>query len=655
MSGLAGLEKVTQAMLEAIELELATIRKELGALGDLAEVQVDDGECVIAEPGAHLYRFRCDVEQQIPVDTPVQVITPVESASGEVFDHDRDLGWLECTLRHGLGHTVPEASLSFDSSHLLTMLAGRIQSMVDHPDDFSWRRGLALLAGTGEAPASPRPVSRPGLNGSQREAVGRVLGADVSYVWGPPGTGKTRTVAHLVHEMVERDERVLLTAHTNVATDNALLQVVRLGALPHGAVVRVGHHAETLKEYGVGLDEVVDRVVRRERPDLAAGIEQLCGRLESLLGRYGVPGGGAGVVLSRRLRLALQVLGNVELEDHEELVAGGADLDQQLRDAERAVVGEARVVATTLTRLYTSALLRSLRTDDVVIDEASVAGLPQCLVAACVARKRAVAVGDFMQLPAIVQTDHPQCRSWLGRHVFTTAGADTPDKEHPLRAMLVRQYRMHPQISELISRTFYAGKLQDAAEVTQCADPGPAILLLDTGGARCRSERTHTGSKCNPHHAEVVADLVLAAATEDVAVITPYRGQVRRIREALRLRAPGLLAGGRVEVFTVHRFQGRDKDLVIFDTVEAPGTPCWFLDELHNPDAPNLINVAFSRARHRLLVVGHLPHLATSLGRQDLLARVFAHVRTHGGLEVEHDGPKEDRLLLHEFLAEIGS
>jgi len=482
-----------------------------------------------------------------------------------------------------------------------------------------------------------------------------VLGGDVSYIWGPPGTGKTRTVAHLVHELVQRGERVLICAHTNVATDNALLQVVRLGALADGAVVRVGHHAEALRRYGVGLDEVVDRAARRELPDLAAGVEQLWGRLDALLdGRDGAPAAGVGVPLSRRLRLALEVLRNTELEDREELAAGAADLDQQLREVERAVLGEARVVATTLTRLYTSGLLRSLRTDDVIIDEASVAGLPQCLSAACVAARRAVAVGDFMQLPAIVQTDHPQCRHWLGRHVFTSAGADSPGDEHPLRAMLVRQYRMHPQISGLVSRTFYAGRLEDAPEVTRRAGREPAVLLLDTGGGRCRSEHTRSGSKCNPHHAELVAQLVLAAATSDVAVITPYRGQVRRIREALRRQAPGLLARGGVEVFTVHRFQGRDKDLVIFDTVEAPGTPCRFLDEFHNRDAPNLINVAFSRARHRLMVVGHLQHLATSLGRQNLLSRIFAHVRTHGGVEVEHEGPAEDRLLLREFLEGIG-
>jgi len=98
----------------------------------------------VVDKRTYLYRFCCEVEQQIPVDAQVQVVTAVESASGEVFDHDRDLGRLECTLRHSLGDTVPEASLSFDSSHLLAMLARRIQSLVDHPDGFFWERGLAL-------------------------------------------------------------------------------------------------------------------------------------------------------------------------------------------------------------------------------------------------------------------------------------------------------------------------------------------------------------------------------------------------------------------------------------------------------------------------------------------------------------------------------
>lgn len=634
MSGSEELSRISGEMLEAIELELATIRKELGPLGDLYSVKVTDGRQLIAEPGAYLYRFHCDLEQRIPGDTQVQLVTPADSVAGEVVDHDPDLDSIEFTLRNSLGETVPEAKLQFDTSHLLTMLAQRIQTIADQPADFYPDRALRLLTGTGAG----RPFEPPqleGLNASQLRAIGFVLANDVSYVWGPPGTGKTRTVAHMIHEMVDRHDRVVITAHTNVATDNALLQVLRIMLLPENSVVRVGYHAEALRDYKVGLDDVVERVLQAEHGDLLAGIEGLSSKLAAALHGPSSRLTSSRTPPSKRLRIAIELLKNHDLDDKAALLTLAGNLAQALGDVEGQVINRAVVVATTLTRIYTSPHLRDLRTDNVVIDEASVASLPQTFSAACIAGKRVVAVGDFMQLPTIVKTSHPQGKFWLGRHVFASAAANVPEKDHPLRAMLVDQYRMHPQISSLVSRTFYAGKLLDAEDVVRRSDAGPAILLVDSTGPACRSEHTRTGSKQNTHHGSIIARLVAMAGTKDIAVITPYRAQVRLIRDELRKTAPDLLATGDLEVFTVHRFQGRDKDLVIFDMVEAPGTLCVFLDELKNRDAPNLINVAISRAKKRLVIVGNIPHLKSSLGQKCLIARIFEHVRTRGGQEVE--------------------
>ncbi len=654
------LQDMLARMLQAIELERSTVQQALGKLGELGTVRVRDGRLLVPEPGAYLYRFRCDLDLHLPVDTPLLVMASAESSAADVFEHDVELERLDLSLRGSLGETVPEAILHLDPSYLLTALAARLQTILDQPEQFSRERGLALLSGQPGAPpprdeAAPPPSSAPSLpstsgppalNSSQESAIDFVLQHDVSYVWGPPGTGKTWTVGHLVRRLVERGERVLLTAHTNVATDNALLQVLETGAWAPGEALRIGARGERLQGRGVSLDDVLHARLLADHPELARSAEELCRRIASALAEPPRRLTSAGVPLPKRLLAAADL---ARREKQSDLAEEAARLLESFDPIAVEALKAAKVVATTLTRLFTNRPVMALRPENVIIDEASVAALPHSFIAGCMATRRAVAVGDFMQLPTIVRSDHPQVRDWMGRHVFASAGADDPERDHPQRVMLAEQYRMHPDISRVVSHHFYADRLRDSARVLESAEPPPAVLLLDSVSRDCRSESTRTGSKQNLAHARIVSELVLAASTRDVAVITPYRAQVRAIREALRSRnAPGL-ESGEVEVFTVHRFQGRDKELVIFDTVEAPGTPCRFLDELRNTAAPNLVNVALSRAKRRLIIVGHLRHLVAGLGSESLLGRIFRFIRAQGGLEREW-ACEEDRGEVTRFL-----
>ena len=478
------------------------------------------------------------------------------------------------------------------------------------------------------------PVSRAGLSASQNAAVSFVVGQEAAYLWGPPGTGKTQTVAHLTHELIERGDRVLLTAHTNIATDTALLRVLREKRLPPPMAVRVGYQGEELRPFGVGLDEQVDGVLRARDSAVAKEMEELCVLVATHATHTPALLTSARAPLPRRFRVAFEMLPNLALMEEASIVAQAAELEERLELLEREVVNNAVLVSSTLTRLYTSRLLRNYSADSVVIDEASIASLVLAFIAACCASKRTIAVGDFMQLPAIVQSEQPAAKLWLGRHVFASARCDRADQEHPLRAMLYEQWRMHPQDPQVVSRVFYASKLKDAPAVVARAHAEPALLILDTSKLAAASETVASGSKRNPVHAALVANLVKRAKDTEVAVIAPYRAQVRQIRDAIREVAPKRLSSAQVEVFTVHRFQGRDKDLVIFDLVEAPGTKSRFIHELQNPDAPNLINVAMSRAKERLIVVANLKHLAETMGRSTLINRVFAQMRAAGSVEV---------------------
>jgi hypothetical protein len=658
MSDASALEAAIAEMLEALQLERAELRARLGPLGDQRRVRVIRGRRLLAEPGAHTYRFDCTLDLPVPDGTAVRLEADGEASGGEVLRLDRDEEHLVVVLKQDLGDTVPEGWVSFDPALLLGLIAGRLRLIADGAADpaavgpaFFPELGLDLL--TGRAPPGPIANLRgeiPEGEGSpaQRAAVAFALGQRVAYIWGPPGTGKTRTLALLVHALRRRGEQVLIVAHTNVATDTALRRVLDGEALPPGAALRLGPCGDALAGRGVGLDEAVDRLLREEAPSLVRQIEAACAAAASRAPHRAAFLTAADMPLPKRLRAAVALLER-DQDDPLGLAPTLAVLTTELHDLELVAVARASVLATTLTRALTSALSRSLRPATVIIDEASTAPLVTAFGAAALATRRVVAVGDFLQLAPIAAASAPLVRRWLGTHVFSSAGCDRVASDHPLRVLLDEQWRMHPQIAAVVSRTFYGGRLRDAAQLATRPSRTPAIALCDTATTGAVTTSSAGGSKLNQVHADLVAELALQAAPhQDVAVIAPYRAQVRRIRGLIHARAPGWLQDGRIEVFSVHRFQGRERSLVLFDTVEAPGTAPRFLDELHNPDAPRLVNVALSRAVDRLVLIVHSAHLA-ALGPTATLGRVLAAARAGGAAELLAGEPADRAELFAMF------
>ena len=87
-----------------------------------------------------------------------------------------------------------------------------------------------------------------------------------------------------------------------------------------------------------------------------------------------------------------------------------------------------------------------------------------------------------------------------------------------------------------------------------------------------------------------------------------------------------------LEIATIHRFQGREKSVVILDTVDAPPGGSWFLNESRNPDFPRLFNVALSRSRDSLVIVGTQAGLRRTLPAGSLLPRVLDRVVESGSV-----------------------
>jgi superfamily I DNA and/or RNA helicase len=159
--------------------------------------------------------------------------------------------------------------------------------------------------------------------------------------------------------------------------------------------------------------------------------------------------------------------------------------------------------------------------------------------------------------------------------------------------------------------------------------------LIDVAGEQERLG----GSWHNPAELALTLELFHALMNagvdpRDVAVITPYRGQLEQLRrqfvrlgipidqsmELLDLGDPTPAADGGTALGTVHRFQGGERSIVLFSSVVTRRSSLGFLD-----DRENLLNVAVSRARHRFVALGSRALLASGR-RTALLARAAAEV-----------------------------
>ena len=498
-----------------------------------------------------------------------------------------------------------------------------------------------------------------GLNDSQIEALRLCCSGSLAFVWGPPGTGKTTTLAHVVEELVSQGLRVLVTSTTNAAIDQALAALVQRptveALLKHGEILRIGRsEAET---YGADIVETVKRLSSSTRDQvrtlhqekertvgLARSTEDLLAVLEATGGSTQLtlfeelPAEGldaarlSGILPEPEIPLFLELPASEQMDKLRglatELGTRASDIDERMAALEREgyareadVIARAGVILATMAAVYVNQGLAAERFDTVVIDEAGMAVLPAVFYCASLGREKTILIGDPRQLPSIVHSDDAYVRKAMARSVFEVAVPDIDPRlsrvsEH--LSLLDVQYRMHPAIGDLVSGLYYDGRLRNASITDERNSiaaktpfPDAPLVLLDSGDyGRCETP-PGSYSRYNRTTAELcvmLADSAIRGGLSSVAVITPYVEQSRLVRTLLtdrRFRD--------VECSTVHRFQGHEKDLIILDTVDGePHKPGVLLvGDGVGSSAANLLNVSISRARGKLVVVSSLAYFRT--------------------------------------------
>ena len=458
---------------------------------------------------------------------------------------------------------------------------------------------------------APKPVEFfSELNPPQQDAVRFALSSrDIAILHGPPGTGKTTTLAEVVFQAVRQGLKVLACSPSNTGVDNLLERLAEM--IP--SVIRVGHPARVFEALrGHTLDELVENdsntaVVR----DIKREIEQLM--------RY--------ADRETRSREGNRVRG--------ELFADIGRLRQQARMLERNtinyVLDSADVICTTTT--IDEELLGDRTFDLVVMDEACQCTEP-AMWPAVLRADRLILAGDHCQLPPTVVSAEA-ARQGLGRSLMERL---VQEHGQPIFRRLTVQYRMHEAIMGFSSQQFYAGELiadvsvrdhwlPDLSGVTEDDVTSPILEFWDTAGAGWDEELEPDGlSKRNPKEANWVVMQVRklldsGVAPEQIAVIAPYAAQVRLIRNRMQLSA--------IEIDTVDGFQGREKEVVIVSLVRSnPEGEIGFLADTRRT------NVALTRAKRALRVIGDSATLANDSFYREMLDYFELHDAYHSVWEL---------------------
>ncbi len=659
------------AFRRGIQEEMAALRERHGG----SEVPLRDGEPVGRDArGRSFYAFRCDSRgESVPVGTACSL--RVGPRDWLVTVHEVEPGRL--TVESGVPIDVSSADVALVLAPWF-LYQGLIAALERLTVEGSSVGGWRCLASKNRCRRLRRcTLDHPGLNDSQRAAVQLCRESSVALVWGPPGTGKTTTLARIVAELTAEGKRVLVASTTNAALDQALARIVATepAAATDGSVVRVGR--SDAPTFGALLSDVVRRrnealareveALGRKVGDAAALVErtrEIAARIEppaaqqSLFGpaeaapavlglsRIAPPGVAASferaayqdkrAFADRRARRFDRLLGLLR-----QRLSATRD---RLREGEVEVLARARVVLATLSQVYLSQVFLETGFDVVVVDEASMAVLPTLFFAACLGKERVVVVGDPRQLPPIVAAESSVARRTMARNIFDVRRENAEGRDRSV-ALLDTQYRMHPEIGGLVSDLFYDGRIRNAESTRERAAlagsapyPGEALVLVDTASRTTCERDARTGSRLNRMTAELCVEFARGAAEMDgrsVAIITPYVAQSRLIR---RLLAGKDLAAGSVECSTIHKFQGQERDIVIIDLVDtAPMRPGRLLSDGASSAALQLLNVSISRARGKLIVVADVPYFERHDPRSTV-ASLLQRLRSRG-LQASWDEP----------------
>lgn len=554
---------------------------------------VNGNKLVKSDKGIYTYLFEMETELHLPDDAPVVV----EAAGGL-----RAVGSvLSCEdfqilllLDRDLNDKVSSAYLMVEPWKLLEALDKKMNSLNPNINKLA----IKIME---EGPDLSTDTDIANVPKGQPAVEHKLETDDIVTVWGPPGTGKTYTMAKIANSYIAQGKSVLIVSHSNVSVDGVIKQVVKMlgtdkqSILEDGKILRFGY---------VRDDELSQNPYATSFNYALSKCDSYARQLEHLMAK----------------RDELRAKNQMKSKEYDEVEHKIKEIRGEIRKEERKYVERAQVIGTTISRATIDPIFEERQFDLVMFDEVSMAYVPQVIAAAALAKEKFMCVGDFRQLAPISQS--PDSRV-LQVDIFSYLQIVDGKGNmywHPWLVMLNEQRRMAPAISEFPSKFIYNRLLKDNAEVINGKKKrdndlviksapllGDALNLIDLAGTYCAADKNTDGSRFNILSAVISFSTAVKAEQnhiKTVGIITPYAAQVRLIRAMLKdYYTKGMT---NVSCATVHQFQGSESDVIVFDAVESyPKSAVGYLMGKEPNQVARLINVAITRGKGKVITVAN--------------------------------------------------
>lgn len=482
-----------------------------------------------------------------------------------------------------------------------------MQAALKQADSLPEDRRIQVLTGMKKPVFSPlQPVPASTLNEIQQLAVQKILAAeDLAIVHGPPGTGKTTTLVQAI-KLMASDEQVLVVAPSNTAVDLLTEKLAAEGL----KVLRIGNPArvsERLMSLTLDSQMAVHPYMKESRKlkKQAAEYKNLAHKYKRSFGKS-----------ERDQRKAL-------FDEAHKIMKEVAKTEQFIIDD---LVSKADIITATLagSNHWT---IRAVSFGTVVIDEAGQALEPACWIPILKAQKIVLA-GDHCQLSPTIKSDEA-ARKGLKKTLLEKCVALHPDAV----ILLEEQYRMHSAIMGYSSRVFYQNALKAHETVGSrllFTEDSP-FNFIDTSGCSFDEKLVGT-STANPDEAAFLfryleafaARFIEPATFPSIAIVSPYREQIRLLKEQFD-SSPALLAhADKISINTIDSFQGQERDMVLISMTRSNDKgEIGFLADIRR------MNVAMTRARMKLVIIGD----SSTLGRLPFYSDLITYAEQTDGYQ----------------------